>query len=90
LVVLSLLGPRVAFLLTWLATNRVTLAFHDGFIVPFLGLLFFPWTVLMYTLAYAPIGGVTGVGWFFVVLGVLADVGSYVSGPAQRRRAALA
>jgi hypothetical protein len=89
-IVLGLLGPRVAFLVTWLATNRVTVAFHSGFVVPFLGLLFLPWTVLLYTLAYAPVGGVSGVGWLLVALGAVADVASYVSGPAQRRRAAIA
>ena len=77
LILLSLLGPRVA------------VAFHDGFLLPFLGLLFFPWTVLLYTLAYAPIGGVSGFGWLLVALGALADVGSYVSGPVQRRRSAM-
>jgi hypothetical protein len=86
LVVLSLLGPRLAFLFTWLATNRVTVAFHSGFLVPFLGLIFLPWTVLLYTLAYAPVGGVSGVGWLFVALGVLADLSSAASGPYQRRR----
>ena len=87
-VVLALLGPRLAFLFTWLASNRVTVAFHGGFLVPFLGLLFLPWTVLVYTLAYATVGGVTGIGWFFVALAVLMDIGSYVSGPYQRRRGA--
>jgi hypothetical protein len=90
LIVLSLLGPRVAFLLTWTATSRVAVAFHHGFLLPFLGLLFFPWTVLLYTLAYAPVVGVSGFGWLLVALGVLADVGSYISGPVQRRRTAMA
>ena len=84
--VLSLLGPRVAFLVTWLATNRVSIAFHQGFLVPLLGLLFLPWTVLLYTLAYAPTGGVKGIGWLFVGLGLVADLGSYGSGGYQRRR----
>jgi hypothetical protein len=90
LILLSLLGPRLVFLGTWISTSRVAVAFQDGFLLPFLGLLFFPWTVLLYTLAYAPIGGVSGIGWFVVALGVLADVGSYVSGPVQRRRSAMA
>ncbi len=86
LAVLSLLGPRVAFVVTWLATDKVSLAFKGGWAWPLLGLIFFPWTALMYTLSYAPVIGVTGIGWFLVVLGVLADLGSYVSGPASRRR----
>jgi hypothetical protein len=86
LVVLTLLGPRVAFLLEWLATDRVSTAFHGGWVAPLLGVVFLPWTVLIYTLAYAPVVGVSALGWFFVALGVLADLGSWASGPAQRRR----
>jgi hypothetical protein len=88
LVILSLLGPRIAFLFTWIATNKVTVAFHDGWVVPLLGVIFLPWTTLLYTLAYAPVGGVSGAGWFLVGLGVLADIAGYVAGPAQRRRQA--
>jgi hypothetical protein len=86
LAVLSLLGPRVAFIVTWLATDKVDLAFKGGWGVPLLGVIFFPWTALLYTLSYAPVIGVTGFGWVLVVLGVLADLTSYVSGPAARRR----
>jgi len=83
---MSLLGPRIAFLVTWLATNRVSVAFHSGFVVPFLGLLFLPWTTLLYTLAYSPVGGVKGIGWLVVGLGLLADLGAYGSGGTARRR----
>lgn len=85
-VILILLGPRVAFLATWLATDRVAVAFHHGFVVPFLGLIFLPWTTLLYTLSYAPVSGVSGLGWLFVGLGVLADLGSYTSGGYQQKR----
>ena len=90
LLVLTILGPRVAFLVTWLATNRVTVAFHSGWVAPLLGLIFLPWTVLLYTLAYAPVGGVSGAGWLLVGLGFLADIAGYVAGPQQRRRQAMA
>jgi hypothetical protein len=85
--VVTLLGPRVAFALTWLATDRVTVAFHQGIVAPLLGLVFLPWTALLYTLAYAPFGGVSGVGWLFVGLGLVADLGSYRVGRTQRQRA---
>ena len=86
LAVLSLLGPRVAFVVTWLATDKVDLAFKGGWGWPLLGVIFFPWTVLLYTLSYAPVVGVSGFGWVLVGLGVLADLVSYASGPASRRR----
>ena len=42
-----------------------------------LGIIFLPFTTLMYTLAYIPGIGLTGWGWFWVILGVLLDMGSY-------------
>jgi hypothetical protein len=83
--VLGLLGPRFAFLYTWIFTERVSLAFSGGWFVPLLGLLFLPWTALVYVLAYAPIGGVSTLGWFFVALGFVADIATYSSRAAQQR-----
>jgi hypothetical protein len=68
--------PRIALIFTWIFTNRVDIAF-DGWLLPLAGLLFLPYTTFFYVLAYTPIGGVTGIGWFFVVLGFLFDLSSY-------------
>jgi hypothetical protein len=84
-IVLGLLGPRFAFLYTWLATDRVTLAFSGGFWIPLLGLLFLPWTALFYTFAYAPVGGVSPLGWLIVGLGFVFDIATYSSRSAQNR-----
>ena len=45
--------------------------------MPFLGLLVLPWTTLIYVPVYVLRVGVTGWGWFFVILGVIADLSSY-------------
>jgi hypothetical protein len=82
--VLGLLGPRFAFLYTWLFTDRVQLAFAGGFWWPLFGLLFLPWTALIYVLAWAPLTGVSTLGWAFVVLGFFLDLGTYSSRAAQR------
>jgi hypothetical protein len=79
----ALLSPRLAFFLVWVFSDRVSIAF-DNNVVPFLGLLLLPWTVLVYTFAHAPIRGVTGIGWVFVALAVLADLASYGNGARQR------
>ena len=84
--ILAIFGPRLAFIATWIFSNRVAIAFHHGVLVPLLGLIFLPWTALMYVLAYAPVGGVTGIGWIFVALGLAADIGAYTSGAYQRGR----
>ena len=56
------------------------------FIVPLLGIIFLPFTTLMYVLAYIPGVGLTGWGWFWVILGVFLDMGAYGSSAAMNRR----
>lgn len=58
----------------------------EGFLLPLLGLIFLPLTTLVYVLAYRPVVGVTGWGWFLVILAVLFDLGSYGGGAFSRRR----
>ena len=78
--------PRIALAITWIFTDRVDIAF-DSVWLPLAGLIFLPYTTFFYVLAYAPIAGVTGIGWFFVVLGFLFDLSSYAGGGrfGQRR-----
>jgi len=79
--------PRFALVVTWIFTSRVGTAF-DGWELPVLGLVFLPYTTFFYVLAYAPVLGVHGIGWFFVTFGFLLDVSSYAgSGRYGNRRA---
>jgi hypothetical protein len=77
------LGPRIALFLVWIFGDRVDRAF-DSWIWPFLGLLFLPWTTLMYILVWGP-GGVNGGEWIVVALGVLLDLASYSARAARGR-----
>jgi hypothetical protein len=90
LVILGIFGPRFVFLLEWIFGHQVQLAFHDGFFAPLLGLVFAPWTALFYVLAYAPVGGVSGIGWVVVALGAFFDLMTYTSGGYRGRRRAMA
>jgi hypothetical protein len=82
---MALIGPRVAFVFTWLFTDQVDLAFDGDFWVPLLGLVLLPWTALMYALCYSPTEGISGFGIFLVAFGVLADFASYAGGRFSRR-----
>ena len=76
--ILLFLGPRFAGIVWWLIQPaRWNLAF-DTFIIPILGIIFLPWTLLMYVIV-AP-GGLTGLEWVFVGLMLVFDIGSYVGG----------
>jgi hypothetical protein len=75
-VLISLISPRLGIIILWAFTNYISRSF-DGFLLPLLGLLFLPWTTLMYVLVQAPAGDVSFFGWVFVGIGILFDLGSY-------------
>src|SRR5207237_7325801 len=77
--------PRLALLIVWLFHPLVTPAFHT-FIIPFLGIVFLPFTTLLYVFLYIPGIGLTGWGWFWIVIGVLLDMGAYGGSAAANRR----
>jgi hypothetical protein len=83
-VLLGAFFPRVALVLVWLFTNYVERAF-DMFLIPLIGLIFLPYTTLAYVLVYSPAGGIQGFDWFWLVLGLVLDIGSYGSGRRARR-----
>ena len=74
---------RLALVLVWVLTTLVNRAFHGGWLLPLLGIIFLPFATLIYVLVYAPGNGVTGWGWLWVVLALLLDLGVY-SSPARR------
>jgi hypothetical protein len=81
---LVLLGPRFAGLIWWLARPAIwSAAFNGSWLWPVLGLVFLPWTTLMFVIV-SP-GGVVGFEWVWIGLAVVADIASY-SGSAYGNR----
>ena len=80
--------PRVALFFVWVFTPLVTRAFGT-FIVPLVGFIFLPFTTLIYVLVWNPTNGVSGWGWFWVILAFILELGSY-SGGAYSNRGRLA
>ncbi|MGZ8631472.1 MAG: hypothetical protein ACXWZF_10990 [Actinomycetota bacterium] len=85
IVLMALIGPRVALGFTWIFTNLVDRAF-EGIVVPLLGLIFLPWTTFLYVLVYQPGGNLGFFGWFLVAIGFVLDLGSYTYGARNRGR----
>ena len=82
---IAVLSPRLAVFLLWAFTNYVNLAFHGGWFLPLLGLLFAPWTTLMYVLVYAPVGPIHVAGWILVAIGVFLDLSAWGQAAANRK-----
>lgn len=81
IVLMAMIGPRVALFFVWLSTGFIERA-YDGLVLPALGFVFLPWTTLVYALAYDG-RSVSPLGWFFVVLALVADLSSHAAS-AQR------
>jgi len=80
--VLVFLGPRVAGIIWWLiqpARWVSELGAFNSIIWPILGLIFLPWTTLMFV-AVAP-GGISGIfEWGFLIMALVIDIGAYTGG----------
>jgi hypothetical protein len=84
--VLLLLGPRFATIVWYIADpSRFNLAFNT-LVIPCLGFIFLPWTLLSYLVVWQPAVGVVGFGWVIVGLGLLADIATYSGGGYGNRR----
>ena len=87
---LVLLGPRFFGALWWLFQPvRWEAAFRNLFggslwwLWPILGIVFVPWTTIMYVIV-AP-GGVYGADWVWLGLMFVMDVASYTGGFGRKR-----
>jgi hypothetical protein len=79
--------PRVADLIIWIARPTFFLnAFGGSWLWPVLGILFLPFTTLIYVLLWSP-EGLLGWDWVWLGLAVLLDVSHWASsGYANRNR----
>ena len=72
---LLLLGPRISGAIWWIARPNLWATAFSSWIWPLLGLVFLPWTTLMYLLVFP--AGVNGLEWVLIVFSVIADLASY-------------
>jgi hypothetical protein len=69
---------------TWITTGLIGRAL-DGVLVPVLGFLLLPWTMLAYVLLYDSGRQVEGFEWVVVALGFVFDLSSLFGGDRARR-----
>jgi hypothetical protein len=78
LTTLVLLGPRIAALVWWLIwPAKWTIAFGGNWIWPVLGIIFLPWTLLMYVIVFPVVGFWN---WLFLILAIIVDISSFGGG----------
>ncbi len=88
LAVLVLLGPRIGGLLWWIFQPARWVGEQgavDSFFWPLLGLIFLPWTTIIYVSVFQ--SGISFLEWASIVIAVIVDLGSYAgSGYGGRNR----
>jgi hypothetical protein len=67
------LFPRLVLIIMWIVGPRINNTF-DTNIWPLLGLIFLPYTTIMYVLVWSSATGVVGWDWLWIALGVWMDV----------------
>ena len=71
------LFPRLALLILWIARPALVDAAFNTFILPLLGIIFLPFTTLIYVIVYVPGEGLTGWGFLWVIIALLLDIGHW-------------
>jgi hypothetical protein len=79
------LFPRLGVFFIWLARPvYFNAAFGDSWLWPLLGIIFLPFTTLMYVLLWSTTG-LTGWDWLWLALAVAIDVGHWGSSAYTNR-----
>jgi hypothetical protein len=79
-------APRLAALFLWLARPTMwSAAFNGGWLLPLLGVIFLPFTTIMYVLLWTPGIGLTGWDWMWLILAAVCDVMHYGSTAYQNK-----
>jgi hypothetical protein len=80
------LFPRLALFIIWEARPVLVDAAFNTFLIPLLGIIFLPFATLIYVILYTPGIGLTGWGWFWVILAALFDIGHWGASYTQRNQ----
>ena len=78
--------PRLADILIWIARPaKFSAAFGGSWLWPILGIIFLPFTTLMYVILWSPGIGLYGWDWFWLFMAVVIDLMHWSSTVYQNR-----
>ena len=84
-------APRVLLIVAWIFADRWPLVWQNDWIVPLLGIIFLPYTTIMYmlTVTVTPAGllPLAGTDWLWIILGLFLDFMKWGQMLANRREA---
>jgi hypothetical protein len=78
-------APRFVLVLAWIFSDRWPIVWGDAWIAPLLGIIFLPFTTVMYMLVWSA-GGIEGWDWLWIGLGLFIDASNYAQGAINRKQ----
>jgi hypothetical protein len=76
-------APRFFLILAWLFSERWQIVWRGDILVPLLGIIFLPFTTVMYMLVWTATG-IQGWDWLWIALGLFLDMAQYQQAAANR------
>jgi hypothetical protein len=84
-VLFAAFAPRLLLILAWIARPNLMDSVFDTVLLPILGIIFLPFTTLMYVLLYlSGTNGVDGADWLWLAIAVVLDLSHYAGSYTQR------
>ena len=80
-------APRVVLVLVWIFGSRWDAVWQGDFLLPLLGIIFLPYTTIMYLLTWSFVGSISGWDWLFILMGLFLDFMKWSQMLANRREA---
>jgi hypothetical protein len=68
------IAPRIMLILAWIFSDRWDLVWQGNWFWPLLGIIFLPFTTIMFMLTWTPVVGIAGWDWMWIILGLLLDI----------------
>ena len=78
-------APRFFLILAWIFSERWQIVWKGDWLIPLLGIVFLPFTTVMYMLAWSPTG-IQGWDWLWIILGLFLDFTQYERAAANRKQ----
>jgi len=78
--------PPIGTLLIWIARPQMfSAAFNGSWLWPILGIIFLPFTTLMYVILWSPATGLYSWDWFWLIMTVFIDLGHWAQTTFQNK-----
>jgi hypothetical protein len=81
------IAPRLVLILAWIFSDRWPLVWQGNVILPLLGIIFLPYTTIMYLLTWTLTGGIEGWDWMWILIGLFLDFMKWSQMLANRKEA---